>query len=111
VEIYHHDQIFNRTIRHLQSTPNVCEEDKTNILKLVEHLLAKGVSKPRAVKYINHLIILTRMAGKPLAQHMRRDVERLVSRINTADYTESTKYDYKIILTKFLKLPRNMMSL
>jgi len=100
VEIYHYDQIFNRTIRHLQSAPNVCEEDKTNILKLVEHLLAKGVSKPRAVKYINHISVLARMAGKPLAQHRRRDVERLVSRINAADYTENTKYDYKIILKK-----------
>ena len=41
------------------------------------------------------------MAGKPLEQHKREDVEKLIRQINVASYTEHTKHDYKIILKKF----------
>jgi len=63
--------------------------------------LAKGVSKGRAVKYIYHLLVLARVAGKPFKSLDREDIERLVSWINASDYTEHTKHDYKIILKKF----------
>jgi hypothetical protein len=52
--IYPYDQIFKSAIKRLQSSSDVCGDDKASIMKLVKHLLAKGVSKPRAVKYINH---------------------------------------------------------
>ena len=65
---------------------------------LVEHLLAKNVSKPRTVKYINHLIVSARRAGKPLGQLNSKDMEALIRRINTSNYTEHTKHDYKIII-------------
>ena len=64
-DIYHYDRIFNRALKRLYSSTDVCDEDKTNIHKMVEHLLAKGVSKGRAVKYIYHLLVLARVAGKP----------------------------------------------
>jgi len=63
-EIYHYDRIFNRALNRLYSSTEVCEEDKGNILKMVEHLLAKGVSRGRAIKYINHLLVLAKVAGK-----------------------------------------------
>jgi len=99
--IYHYDQIFNRALKRLYSSTDICEEDKTNISKMAEHLLAKGVSKGRAVKYIYHLLVLARVAGKPFKSLGREDIERLVSWINASDYTEHTKHDYKIILKKF----------
>ena len=99
--IYHYDRIFNRALKRLYSSTDVCEEDKANISKMVEHLLAKGVSKARAAKYIYHLLVLARVAGKPFKSLGRKDIERLVSWINTSDYTEHTKHDYKIILKKF----------
>jgi len=72
-------------------------------VKLVEHLLAKGVSKQRTVKYINHLIVTARIAAKPLEQLDRIQMETVISRINTAGYTEHTKHDYKIIIKKYFQ--------
>jgi hypothetical protein len=60
--IYQYDKIFKQAMRRLQSAPDVSDEDKTSITELVEHLLVKGISKQRSVKYINHLIVLARTA-------------------------------------------------
>jgi hypothetical protein len=70
---------------------------------LVEHLLVKGVSKQRSVKYINHLIVLGRTAGCALGKLDRKGVETLVGRINVANYSEHIKHDYKVILKKYFQ--------
>ncbi len=64
-EIYHYDRIFDRALKRLQNSSDVCDEDKIRILEIVEHLLAKGVSKGRAAKYVYHLLVLARIVGKP----------------------------------------------
>jgi len=75
-ETCHYDRIFEQTLRRLQTTPDISEEDRKCVMKLVEHLLAKGVSKQRAVKYINHLIVLARIAGKPFGNLTRKTWRR-----------------------------------
>jgi len=90
-------------MKRLESFLDVCEEDKVNIWRFVEYLLAKGGQQGRAVKYIYHLIVLARVTDKPFESLGRRDVERLVSWINTSDYSENTKRDYKIVLKKFFQ--------
>jgi flagellar motor component MotA len=87
-------------MRRLQSAPDVSDEDKACVAELVEHLLVKGISKQRSVKYVNHLIVLGRTAGCALGKLDRKGVEALVSRINAANHTEHTKHDYKVILKK-----------
>jgi len=77
-------------MKRLESSHDVRDEDKINIWRVVDHLLAEGVSKARAVKYIYHLIVLARVTDKPFENMVRRDVERLVSWINTSDYSENT---------------------
>ena len=67
----------------------------------MEHLLAKGVSKPRVIKYINQLAVLAGMIKKPFEQLKRRDIEELVRKINESDYSEHTKRDFKITLKRF----------
>ncbi len=62
------DPIFEQALRRLKNAPDVSDEDTTCIMKLVEHLLAKGVSKQRVVKYVNHLIVFARIAAKLLGQ-------------------------------------------
>jgi integrase/recombinase XerD len=101
------DQIFERAIQRTQSSSNISEEDKQCILKLVDHLLAKGISKSRAVKYINHLNVVARIAigieGKSLGHFGITEMERMISRINTRKYTDHTKHDYKIIIKKYFQ--------
>jgi hypothetical protein len=61
-------------MRRLQSAPDVAEEDKASVLGLVDHLLVKGISKQRSVKYVNHVIVLARTAGRALEKLDRKGV-------------------------------------
>jgi site-specific recombinase XerC len=90
-------------MHRLQNAKDVADQDKTGIMQLVEHLLVKGVSKQRSVKYVNHLIVTARMAGCPLETLDKKGVETVVTKINLADYKEHTKHDYKIILKKYFQ--------
>jgi integrase/recombinase XerD len=90
-------------MQRLQEAPDVAAADKASVAALVEHLLVKGVSKQRSVKYVNHLIVMARTAGCAMETLDRKGVEALVSLINAADYTEHTKHDYKVILKKYFQ--------
>jgi site-specific recombinase XerD len=107
IKVYKYDEIFGRAIRRLRSDSDISEKDRDCILRMVEHLLAKGMSRLRVVKYIDHLRMLARMAGrvagKPLRQLGREDVERLVHLVNSANYVEETKLSYKVVLKKFFQ--------
>ncbi len=101
--IYDYDKIFDQAMRRLQNAKDVADQDKTSIMQLVEHLIVKGVSKQRCVKYVNHLIVTARMAGCPIESLDRKGVEKIVSKLNLSDYTEHTKHDYKVIIKKYFQ--------
>ena len=101
IQVYPCDQIFNRAVRRLNSSTDISESDKADIIKLVEHLRRRGISKLRAAKYIYHLLVLARIAGKPLRDLTKEDIERLVGWINGSKYAEETKHGYKVALKKF----------
>ena len=103
IEIYKFDRIFEQTLTRLKTTSDVSDEDKICIGQLVDHLLAKNVSKQRAVKYINHLVVVARIAGQPLERLDKKGMETVISRINTATYTDHTKHDYKVIVKKYFQ--------
>jgi integrase len=100
---YQYDRTFEAALRRLRSTPDIKDADRISITKLVEHLLAKGISKQRTVKYVNHLIVLARIAGKSLGQLDKKDMENLISRINESGYADNTKHDIKIIVKKYFQ--------
>ena len=107
IDIYDYEKTFRRAAERLKSEPNICEENKQNITKFTDHLFVRGISKPRIIKYINHLSVLARITGKPFQQLRKEDVEKLVSQINAAGYTEHTKRDYKITLKRFYQWLRD----
>jgi len=101
IDIYDYEKTYRRAAERLKSDPKICKENKQNITKFTDHLLIRGISKPRVIKYINHLAVLARIASNPFRQLRKEDIERLVSQINAAGYTEHTKRDYKIVLKRF----------
>jgi integrase/recombinase XerD len=102
-ETYDYDKIFQQTMRRLQNATDVSVEDKAGILQLVEHLLVKGISKQRSVKYVNHMIVVARLAGCPLETLDRKGVEGVVAKLNLKNYKDHTLHDYKIILKKYFQ--------
>ncbi len=88
-------------MNHLKSATDISESDKVDIIKLVEHLQTRDISKLRAAKYIYHLLVLARIAGRPLRELAKEDIEKLVGWIKASNYAEETKHGYKVALKKF----------
>jgi len=82
IQIYPCERILERAHNRLSSDKGISECDKADIVRFVEHLQARNISKLRAAKYIYQLIVLARTASKPLEQLRKEDVERLVAHIN-----------------------------
>lgn len=61
----------------------------------------------RVVKYINHLIVVAaiavKTAGKPLGNFDRKGMEKIIGQINTANYADNTKHDYKVSIRKYFQ--------
>jgi len=91
----------------LKESTDVHDEDKTLTLELIDHMTAKGIGKLRIVKYVNHVISLSRLVDKPITRLSRGEVEKLVGRINTSgDIKDTTKRDHKVILKKYFQFAR-----
>ena len=84
-DIYKTDQVYASALERLRSSKEVSEENKTSVLSLIDHMLANGNGRLSAVKYVNHLIVVARMAGKPIGQLDKSEVETLVSKINSSE--------------------------
>ena len=62
---------YERAIKRLDSATDIHPNDKEDIQRFVDHLLAEDIGKERRIKYINHLLVLTRNSAKPLSQCAR----------------------------------------
>ena len=100
IQVYPEDRILARAVVRLKSE-SISKSSKSDIIRFVEHLQAKGLSKLRIAKYIHQLKVLAERAGKPLRRLGREDVEKLVAWINSSNYSEETKHSYKVALKKF----------
>jgi hypothetical protein len=68
IDIYKTDQRYSAALARLRRSKEVFDEDKTSILSLVDHMLAKGICKLRVVKYIGQLMVVARIVGEPLGK-------------------------------------------
>jgi integrase/recombinase XerD len=103
IDIYNTDQRYAAALARLRSSKEVFEEDRTSILSLVDHMLAKGNGKLRATKYIGQLMVAARIAGNPLGKLDKLGVERLIGQINTSDYSDNTKHDYRVVIKRYFQ--------
>ena len=103
IDIYGIEKIYETTLKRLKTKTDITEEDRKNILEFVDHLLAKNMTKLRIVKYICHMTVVARIAGKPLGSLDRKGMEKIIAQINTASYAENTKHDYKVAIRKYFQ--------
>ncbi|MBS7626593.1 hypothetical protein KEJ51_06110, partial [Candidatus Bathyarchaeota archaeon] len=76
-DIYGYDRRLEKARKGLEASNSILEDNRKSIMGFIEHILAQGVSKARAAKYIYHLTVLARVAEKPFSLFTRKDVERL----------------------------------
>ena len=100
----HKSQVnFERACERVQEEQTISAENKKLILSFAKMKIAKGVTRIRVVKLLYTVRCLASWLNKPFGQATKDDLIELVGEIETKQYSESTKYDFKIILKLFYK--------
>lgn len=90
-------------LRRLENDPGICPENKQLLLGFAQSQLAKGISRVRIVKCTYCLRFLSKWLGKPFSEADKLDLVALVGGLETKEYAENTKYDFKIVLKMFYR--------
>jgi integrase/recombinase XerD len=101
-DIHGYDKRIESILRRIDKSA-IYEDDKIKLLEFYRWSLAQGLSKARISKYLDTLERILQTLDKPLLEANKSDIEDFVRKIESKDYSEWTKHDYKVILKIFYK--------
>jgi site-specific recombinase XerD len=97
--LYNDDYELSNVKRRIQTLK---EKDNISIiLNFLDTLFAEGISKPRVIKYANHLKTMSEKMKKSFLEIEKKDITAFLSTLEQSDYAAHTKRDYRIVLKKF----------
>lgn len=102
-DIHDYEKRLAACIERLKISRKVSQANKDAILRFVADCTARNLSKPRIEFYIYRLSRIAEWCKKDFATLNKEDVKRIVSIINSQDYTENTKRDYKRAFKVFFR--------
>ncbi|QLJ53335.1 MAG: hypothetical protein Sv326_1160 [Candidatus Fermentimicrarchaeum limneticum] len=100
--IYKHQTNFEKELGRLRASA-LPAKTKKQIEDFAHIRLAKGSSKLRVVKCMWCVRYLAGWLGKDFSSASKEDLIKLVSFIDSKEYSEYTMYDFKIVLKMFYK--------
>lgn len=101
-DIYNSGRILNRILEGIKSS-SLEPENKENILKFYSSCVVEGLGRLRTIKYLTTLRRLSGYFGKPFSKVSKEDIAGFIQEIESSNYSDWTKRDYKITLKKFFK--------
>lgn len=100
--IYNYENRINGILKRIERS-NISESDKELLSRFHKECVINGLSKARIAKYLDTLERIARWLNKPFLEVNKEDVMDLVQRIESSDYSDWTKHDYKLILKIFYR--------
>jgi len=101
--IYDYDKKYERRVEKIERSRSVSDRNKEFIFNFKDACFAEGLSMGRIIKYLWLLQKLAKLFKKDFDKVNRKDIVRVVSKIERMDYSEVTKREFSIALKKFYK--------
>ena len=102
-DIYDHKRKMESRLRSIRESPDLPAENKAHIIDFYNACTAEGLGIERTLHYLQILCQLSKKIGKDFKEADRKDIQTVCSWIETSDYSEYTKHDYKVTLKKFYR--------
>jgi len=106
----HENVSYNKRLENARERIRQLAAPSTNrkaILAFADFCFSEGLSTRRVLKYLSSLSHIATMVPKQFNKVARQDIEKAVNRIETSEYSEWTKHDYRVTIKKFFKWLRN----
>ncbi|MEM3012579.1 MAG: tyrosine-type recombinase/integrase [Candidatus Hadarchaeales archaeon] len=102
IDIHNRAHKLEMTINRIRSS-KISIKNKEALLKFYDQCIAEGLSIERTEKYLTALLKMATMLKRDFEQAGREDIARVVRSIESSNYSEWTKHDYKVTLKKFYR--------
>jgi len=98
--IYHIDKKLRNKIERLKKDNT---KNSRLILEFINYGKANGLSDKRLMRYIAGLSLLNKLLGKDFDKATRKDLERVIAKIESSDYSPWSIVSFKSIVRGFYK--------
>lgn len=105
IEIYKR-LVLESLLSKIRNSSDLSDENKLAILEFADDLLSEGLSDHRIVKYCHFLKYIARHLGKSFSSATKKDLQKLLLKIERTDYAEWTKHEFKVTLKRFYRWMR-----
>jgi len=103
-DIHNFGKRLENGIENLLNSNFFFEEDKEDLKKFYQYLIAEGMSAGRILKYFYHLKTLAKMLGKSFRKASKEEIIEIVGKIErNGEWTDWTKHDFKTVLRCYYK--------
>lgn len=103
VDLYNYPQRLKYSLENMKKDKSVNKENKIDIVSFSKSRLARGSSHGRVAKVVYCLHRLAKWFRKSFRKADKEDLIKLVGELETTNYAEWTKYEYKIVLKMYYK--------
>ena len=97
------DKRYKSAVRMVENDSELSPYNRKAILKFCYDLQTEGISSTRQVKYLRILPPIAKMLGKDFNKARTADIRRVVNQINSSDFADWTKSDYRVTLKRFYR--------
>ncbi len=103
VDLYNYPKRLETALAKVKEDSRICEDNQKTIASFAKIRLAKGSSHGRVAKVAYCMRFWAIWFGKPFSQATKDDLIGLIGDLETKNFAEYTKYDFKIVLKMFYK--------
>jgi site-specific recombinase XerC len=107
VDIYDVERRLQSVSSRIRESKEITDRNKHLIFEFADNCLLRGLSKLRAVFYLNRFCNIARLADKDFDRMARKDIEELVRKIQTKGVTPRTASDHLTAIKTFCKWLEN----
>ncbi|MGH9918878.1 MAG: tyrosine-type recombinase/integrase, partial [Nitrososphaerales archaeon] len=101
--LYNYDYWMRSALNLLDQSPGISQKDKELVRAFVDHLRVRAIGTGRLAKHVFKMRIMLEIMGVDVEKATRKDVERLVLRLEERQFRPVTLIDYLFIIKRFFK--------
>ena len=101
--IYHTDILLENTIQRLKKDPDIIDCNRELIFKYQELQIIEELGLKRQYKCMQVLTRISKVIDQPFRQVDQHDIAQFIIWLDSTEYSDQTKADYKKILKTFYK--------
>ncbi|MDG6920337.1 MAG: tyrosine-type recombinase/integrase [Nitrososphaerota archaeon] len=104
--LYNYDYWLRSAYNLLDRSSGISQKDKELVRAFADHLRVRSIGTGRVAKHVFKLRIMLEILGVDVEKATRKDVERLVLRLEEKQFRPVTLIDYLFIIKRFFKFAK-----